>query len=357
MTNSLSFMSQFDQPIVAPAVTEPEVFVTDSPELDQLLTMLTYRRPHKGDLWREWVERFILPCGAVERSHGNFVLDVGDAPRVLFSAHVDTVHRADGYQKVIYDDVCSMVYKDDGEPLGADDAAGCWMMLRLIEAGIPGRYIFHVGEEVGCIGSRELAKQHEDADLRPDNDEWVTKVAPCNSSLSQGNSSLPQGNYDLDGIEIAIAFDRKGTDNLITHQMMGRCASDEFGDALAGELNKSGMSYKLDNTGVVTDTASYMEIVSECTNLSVGYESEHTSNEVQDIDHLFSLRDALIAVDWDALPAVRDPAVVEDDPWDRYGAASAAATWEDVYSWVCQNPVDAADLLCDWGVRHEDMKT
>jgi len=42
----------------------------------------------------------------------------------------------------------------------------------------------------------------------------------------------------------------------------------------------------LDDGGVYTDSAEFVDIIEECTNLSVGYFSEHTTSEKQDIDFL-----------------------------------------------------------------------
>jgi hypothetical protein len=67
--------------------------------------------------------------------------------------------------------------------------------------------------------------------------------------------------------------------------MLFRC----FGDALCDELNKSGMSYIKDDGGVYTDSAEFVDYIPECTNISVGYYSEHTVNEKQDINHLIDL--------------------------------------------------------------------
>jgi hypothetical protein len=65
------------------------------------------------------------------------------------------------------------------------------------------------------------------------------------------------------------------------------------------------MSYIKDDGGVYTDSAEF-DYIPECTNISVGYYSEHTVNEQQDINHLIDLCVACVSVDWESLPVVRD---------------------------------------------------
>jgi hypothetical protein len=74
---------------------------------------------------------------------------------------------------------------------------------------------------------------------------------------------------------------------------------------LANELNKSGLELRLDNTGVFTDSASFMDLIAECTNVSVGYFSEHTHDEMQNITYLEKLARACIKTDWNALSIKR----------------------------------------------------
>jgi hypothetical protein len=84
--------------------------------------------------------------------------------------------------------------------------------------------------------------------------------------------------------------------------------------------------YKTDSTGLYTDSREFAELVSECTNVSVGYYNEHTVHECQDLGHLLALKDAVIAVDWTALPIARTPA--PDLPWSStYGTLNDDIPW------------------------------
>jgi hypothetical protein len=66
---------------------------------------------------------------------------------------------------------------------------------------------------------------------------------------------------------------------------------------------------------VYTDTAEFTDNIPECTNISIGYYSEHGEREHLDVNHLQSLSRAVLKFDWDALPVERDPKVVETKSW------------------------------------------
>ena len=72
--------------------------------------------------------------------------------------------------------------------------------------------------------------------------------------------------------------------------------------------------YLPDDTGVYTDTAEFTGIIPECTNISVGYYSEHTDKEKLDVIHLQALADRCLRIDWDGLATKRDPSV-HDSKW------------------------------------------
>jgi hypothetical protein len=251
-----------------------------------LMDMLSYRRPAGSNAERKFINRFLRPLGPTEDDAGNLYVTVGDNPRVLWSCHTDTVHRSQGRQRVFVDDEgFARVEQGQREAncLGADCTTGVWLMVKMIEAGKPGLYVFHRAEEVGCIGSGWIAKNNADV---------------------------------LKGIDYAIAFDRYGYNHVITHQASGRCCSDDFAFALANSL---GGEYRPDDGGVYTDTNEYIGIIPECTNISVGYFDQHTSRECQSLEFLADLLPAMLALDVDALPVKRDPSVVEPWGYGSYG--------------------------------------
>ena len=117
----------------------------------------------------------------------------------------------------------------------------------------------------------------------------------------------------FDSITYAIQFDRRGTESIITEMMCGRTCSTEFATALGNHL---GMGHQPDPTGSFTDTANLAQIVGECTNISVGYENEHSSHETLDAAYLDKLVDNCIRVFKNEalqLPTYRRPGEFESE--------------------------------------------
>lgn len=271
--------------------------------IEDLLAMLTYRRPKDSLSEQQFIERFLLPHGPISDTWGNLYLNItaGEKQsRTMFSCHVDTVHRNGDRQQIQYDSELLVISKDDKEPLGADDGAGIWIMLEMFKAGVPGTYVFHRGEESGGIGSRAAA------------------------------AGIPDffKNYDR-----CIAFDRAGDADVITHQGAQRCCSDEFAEALSKALNEaegSTFKYKPCDGGVFTDSKSYVGLIPECTNLSVGYEAQHGPNEIQDVEHLAKLLEACLKIDFESLPVKRDPTKTEYKTYKHYNYSPRShAGWGD----------------------------
>jgi hypothetical protein len=235
------------------------------------LTRKTYPHGTEDDLVKEMTKRGIFP-NLEKDSWGNYFLKIGNS-RTMFAAHLDTVtsKQVDITQVI---DKQQVVSSDGKSILGADDKAGVTILLYLIENNIPGLYYFFIGEEVGCVGSSQASVYGKF-----------------------------EGKYDR-----VISFDRRGTNSVITFQGGSRCCSVEFANELCNQLNSSvtNFFYKPDDGGVYTDSAEFMDVISECTNISVGYMNEHTTYETQDLFHLNKLAQAVIKVDWENLPTKRD---------------------------------------------------
>lgn len=236
----------------------------------------------------------MLPKKLQKDEFGNLFMQIGDSTSVMFTSHLDTATMQDVKIKHVIE---GNIIKTDGKSiLGADDKAGVTVMLYMIHNKVPGLYYFFLGEERGCIGSKKLAKKFEKDKL-----ENITKV---------------------------ISFDRRALSSIITHQSSRRCCSDAFTTELARQLNtaEESFSYKADPTGSYTDSYQFISIYPECTNISVGYYSEHMNSEKQDIDHLDKLAKACVKVDWESLPVERDYTKTE------YSYSSSYGGWDD-YDW------------------------
>ena len=250
------------------------------------LTSRTYPHGNEEDLIP------ILNSELEKDEFGNLLIKIGDSD-VMFTSHLDT---ATSVLSEVNHVIEGSLIKTDGKSiLGADDKAGVTIMLYMIENKIPGLYYFFVGEEVGCIGSRKVADKYK----------------------TQKNDSINK----------VVSFDRRGFDSIITYQCGKRCCSDKFSGALAEQLNfnEDTFSYKRDTTGLLTDSLQFISLYPECTNISVGYRSEHTYNEVQNIEHLERLAEACLKVDWANLPIERDPSKIE---YANYGCGYG---WNDYY--------------------------
>ena len=238
---------------------------------ETLLGMHTYKRPHGCRTEKRFINRYIIPLGMKVDGFGNYWKQIGESP-LMWSCHTDTVHSNKGMLRIGFDkNEIGVAEKDTSNCLGADDGAGVWLMQQMILAERPGLYLFHRAEEIGRKGSTHIAKNYA---------------------------------KDLTGIKFAIALDRRGKDSIITHQQSARCCSEAFSKSLAEQLN---MGFKSDDTGSYTDTASYVDLIGECTNLSVGYTGAHTHMERLDIDFIFKLRDALMTLDASKLDDIRKP--------------------------------------------------
>jgi hypothetical protein len=121
----------------------------------------------------------------------------------------------------------------------------------------------------------------------------------------------------------AVAFDRRSTISVISHQGMGRCCSDVFATALSNWLNDLGMMMQPDDSGIYTDTAEWTDIIAECTNVSCGYFNEHSTDEWLDLNHFNDLVKAVVQLDWDALPIARDPKAFDPSAFDWYGSGAS----------------------------------
>lgn len=287
--------------------------------IPSILDMLTYCRPAGSATERVFVDRFIRPLpGAYQDIYGNWIVQTDANATILFSAHTDTVHRQDGRQTVACtaDGIVTLSRRSRHQRncLGADDTAGCWILINLIRANVPGTYIFHYGEERGCIGSSALAGSCEP---------WLKRF------------------------KHAIAFDRRGTTDVITHQLSSRCASEAFATALAGALTSAGLPGYFPEHGVYTDTASYVDIIPECTNISVGYEDEHSARESLDTAHLGKLRDALLRIDWTALIVDRDPNLPDPDD-ETWGFWRSSRRYESSMTlcMTCGSEFDGDERCC-----------
>jgi hypothetical protein len=233
------------------------------------LTSKTYPHGHEEEVMQ------FMPKDLQKDQFGNYYKIIGKS-ETMFTSHLDTADRKQLPVEVYsVEDNGDEIFITDGKSiLGADDKSGVAVMLYMIAHNIPGIYYFFIGEERGGIGSNKLASIYE----------TVTH---------------------LKNVKRCISFDRRNYYSVITNQLGRTCCSDKFASELAKELNKSGLKLSLDTTGIYTDSASFIDDIAECTNISVGYFNEHTTSERQNISYLERLAKACLKVNWEDLPTIR----------------------------------------------------
>lgn len=226
------------------------------------LVQRTYPHGTEADVLK-WIKKPLQ-----EDEYGNFYLRIGESS-TMFTSHFDSATSRNTPVKLIsFEKNGNKFVTSDGNTiLGADDKAGVTVMLYMIENNIPGLYYFFSGEEVGGIGSSRLARDRK--------------------------------HLNLDGIKRCISFDRRGYHSVITEQMMQTCCSNKFAKSLCKQFNKNGIELRPDDTGLFTDSANFIGVIEECTNISVGYYNEHSTSEIQNITYLESLCKACLNIDWE----------------------------------------------------------
>lgn len=282
-----------------------------------LLGILGLHRAHGSEGERELIENYIVPTGAKPDNYGNYILRIGKAP-ILWSSHTDTVHSnyLEKKQKLLIVENTKEVISDNSNCLGADNGAGVWMCLELIKAGVEGLYIFHREEESGGKGSRFIVSQTPEI---------------------------------LKDIQYAVAFDRRGTDSVITHQVTRTC-SNIFAKELCDALD---MGHKPDDGGTFTDTANYAHIIPECTNISAGFHREHTPKEWLDTVYLANLRDKMISLDLTELSVSRDVTDAEYAGSTYYYGGNYQRNQHEGADLIWQYPLQTMNLLRAMGVADE----
>lgn len=220
------------------------------------------------------LEKF-LPSSLSKDNWGNYFISIGSS-ETLFTCHLDNYCK----EKVKINHVIEGdIIKTDGKSiLGADNKAGVVTLLYLISQKIPGTYYFFLGEEPiisgGCWGSTKLVENNPDF---------------------------------LRKFKRAIAFDRKMTGSIISRQMAQECCSQEFVNSLISQFSNSGINMKDDKTGYYTDTGNFIELIPECTNISIGVWNEHHTNEYVDISYVEKIAIAASKIKWEELITVRAP--------------------------------------------------
>jgi hypothetical protein len=173
--------------------------------------------------------------------HKDFIIAFGDIPIALV-AHMDTVFKFP-VSDLYYDQKKGVLWSPEG--LGADDRAGIFAIIKILQDGLRPSIILTTGEEEGGVGACAL----------------IEKYPEC----------------PFPGLKYMIQLDRHGTNDCVFYD----CYCPEFVDY----VESFGFC---ERWGSFTDISFLMpewQIVG--VNLSVGYEDEHSKQEILNINPLF----------------------------------------------------------------------
>jgi len=247
--------------------------------IDPLLeTILKYNRANPVPFIEEVLLPFLDDLGLdyeIDKEYNVYVSN-GNTADTFYIAHTDTCDR-------VSDPVFKDLSVENGfinlnsahSCLGADDGAGVYILLKLLEHNIEGRYLFTTGEEIGLIGMSY----------------WIDD---------------PYNVEQLQGVERCVEFDRKGENEIIIEQSGKRLADVELSLELSDEFDSYGMALFPSTRGVYTDNILLDGIVPFVVNISCGYVHQHTPRETLNYVFLDNLLYAWMAMERYRLPVWED---------------------------------------------------
>ncbi len=171
----------------------------------------------------------------------DYIIAFGDIPIALV-AHMDTVFKVP-VSNLYYDQKKGVLWSPEG--LGADDRAGIFAIIKILQEGYRPSIILTTGEESGGVGACAICDRFPDC--------------------------------PIPGLKYMIQLDRHGTNDCVFYD----CYCPEF----VNYVESFGFC---ERWGSFTDISFFMpewEIVG--VNLSVGYEDEHSRCEILNINPLF----------------------------------------------------------------------
>ncbi|OLS35566.1 M20/M25/M40 family metallo-hydrolase [Bacillus sp. MRMR6] len=189
----------------------------------------------------------------------------GNGPTILLNAHLDTVYEIEADREIIKEE--NLWYSSTGI-LGADDRAGVTVLLHLAEhlshnRAFSGKvkFIFTVEEEQGLIGASQVDK------------------------------------HFLWGTDAAIVVDRRGDGDIVTscggHIPFCDSRYGLFFEEVAASADLKGWAV---TKGGSSDTRIWASHGIQSVNLSAGYNNEHTSQEILDVEACYNTAKLLKAV-------------------------------------------------------------
>jgi hypothetical protein len=171
----------------------------------------------------------------------DYIIAIGDIPIALV-AHMDTVFKFP-VSDLYYDQRKGVLWSPEG--LGADDRAGIFAIIKILQDGLRPSVILTTGEEDGGVGACAICDKYPEC--------------------------------PIPGLKYMIQLDRRGTNDCVFYD----CYCPEFVDY----VESFGFC---ERWGSFTDISFLMpQWQTVGVNLSVGYEDEHNKQEILNINPLF----------------------------------------------------------------------
>lgn len=234
----------------------------------------------------------------------DYIYAVGDLP-VALVAHLDTVHK-DPPQNIYHDQSKGVIWCPEG--LGADDRAGVYSIINILEAGYRPSVIFTTGEEIGGLGAKALVDDFK---------------KPLSSLL------------------FMIELDRQGKNDAVYYD----CGNEEFEEFISryGFITDWGTFSDIAVIGPVWDVAAV--------NLSIGYFDEHTLVERLNYRYMFKTIKSVMKILDDPGDKEFDYKEVIYQKWaNGFVNTTGTASNSLFYCDCCAFPTESKDLrfVNDW---------
>ena len=212
----------------------------------------------------------------------DYIIAIGDIPIALV-AHMDTVFKFP-VSDLYYDQRKGVLWSPEG--LGADDRAGIFAIIKILQDGLRPSVILTTGEEDGGVGACAICDKYPEC--------------------------------PIEGLKYMIQLDRRGTNDCVFYD----CYCPEFVDY----VESFGFC---ERWGSFTDISFLMpQWQTVGVNLSVGYEDEHSKQEILNINPLF-----------DTIKKVKKMLTEQEIPDFKYDELVAAnsAWWKKAGDWFGQH--------------------
>lgn len=226
---------------------------------------------------------------------GGYIYVKGEIPVVLV-AHFDTVHKIAPTDNTMFHDLeKNVIWSIDG--IGGDDRCGVFSILDILSQGYRPHVMFTWDEEIGCVGSTEMA----------------------NTLVDYFGDKVEEG---LSEINFAIQLDRQG-----------------FGEAVYYNLDNIEFENYISKFGFKTEWGSYTDICKICpefkfagVNVSAGYINEHSNRELIFVDEVFSTQSKIIEILVDQIVSPEFFEYKEGYSYLGYGSYDYGDGWGNTYS-------------------------